>query len=177
MARYYDRDGYPVQPRRSILETIAYLLAFAIIGVTLFLAYPSLRAQIAGAPGREQPITRPTLPPYRGDPPFEQPAVAPADAIANYNATAEAQYRAAIAPEATPVPNTDNTGDTAPLIHMEKPADDRQPAGDKVPTAEPVNNGIGSKPIGGPINIQETHQCLHGQVWTDSGCHRPTPVQ
>ena len=27
-----------------------------------------------------------------------------------------------------------------------------------------------------PINIQATHTCLHGQVWTDSGCRNPDGV-
>jgi hypothetical protein len=62
--------------------------------------------------------------------------------------------------------------------YVEKQAPDRQPAGvDNVSPAEPVTDDAHGSKEKEPVNIQETHTCLHGQVWTDSGCHRPTPVK
>lgn len=182
MARYY--DDRPIRQRHSLLEVIAYILIFSIIGITLYVAWPALRTRIAESPGRAEPqaTVRPTRMPYR-DPAPEQPVVAPADAIADYNATAEAQYQQAIQRQAAPapIPNVDNTNDSAPLQYVSKPAPERLPSADNVPTAAPIpeaqsSDQFGSKPAA-PINVQETHQCLHGQVWTDSGCHRPTPTQ
>lgn len=185
MARYTNTRA----PRRaSASDTFVNVLLIGVLAVVGWLAWPSLVAQFyartAGAPGLAQPTPasssapRPTPLPYHPMP--DQPAIAPADAIADYNATAEAQYQQALSPQAAPVPNVDTTGDTAPLQYASKPAPDRQPAGDTVPTAEPIteaesNDQFGSKPAA-PINIQQTQSCLHGQVWTESGCHRPTPV-
>ena len=182
MARYY--DDRPIRQRHSFIEVIAYLLIFSIIGITLYVAWPALRTRIADAPSRLDPTARiayPTRPAYR-DPAPEQPAIAPADAIADYNATAEAHYQQAIQQQqAAPVPNVNTTGDTAPVQYVSKPAPERLPAADNVPTAEPIapaesNDQFGSRPAA-PVNIQESHTCLHGQVWTESGCHRPTPTQ
>jgi hypothetical protein len=87
---------------------------------------------------------------------------APADAaIDAYNATAQAQYQEAIS---APV---ENTGQSVPVQLVTKPSA-RQPAGDNVPTAEPLVEGA---PI---VNIQATQQCLHGQTWTERGCKNPT---
>jgi len=180
MARYYENE--PRRPRRSLLETLAYLFTIGIIVLTGFLAWPLAQARLAGQlstlplptafvapPARPLPA-RPSVP--------EQPAIAPQDAIADYNATAEAQYQEAI--QQQPQPNVNTTGDTAPLQYVSKPAE-RQPAGDNVPTAEPIqpsesNDQFGSKPAK-PINIQETRTCLHGQIWTERGCKNPTPVR
>lgn len=103
------------------------------------------------------------------------PTSAPNQDIANYNATQTALWNAA--QQVAPIPNQDNTGDTAPVQYVSKPAVDRVPP---PPVGEAsVNDGnsgqFGSKQTA-PINIQATHQCLHGQVWTDTGCHRPTPT-
>lgn len=117
MAHYYDQDGYPVRPRRSILETIAYMLIFGIIGLTAFLAWPALSvrisdqlsgsiilptAQIGNVGGQAPPSVRGTNP---------DPVAAPAQAAPNvdqsidaYNATATAEYNAAVASPAAPTP-------------------------------------------------------------------------
>jgi hypothetical protein len=99
--------------------------------------------------------------------------------LAQIEATSNAIYHATAAAVDAPPPNTNTTGDSAPLIIEDKPAD-RQPAGANVPTAEPIvipeiDDQTGSKAV--LINPQETHACRHAQVWTDSGCKNPTPVQ
>jgi hypothetical protein len=91
-----------------------------------------------------------------------------------YNATETAQYQHAID---APAPNVNITNDSAPIETEAKPAA-RQPAGENVPTAEPIaqpagDDQTGSKPV--LVNPQEAHQCLHGAVWTENGCKNPTP--
>ena len=174
----------------GLLDNLTNLIAIALVLIVGWLAWPMLvkefSARTAGAPGQAQPtqptgsFVRPTLPPY-------QPATPAApnvqQGIDQYNAAEQARADAlAAAAAAAPVPNTDTTNDSAPLVHESKAVPDRQPAGENVPTAEPLVQAestdlFGSKPVAAPVNIQETHQCLHGQVWTASGCHRPTPTQ
>lgn len=96
--------------------------------------------------------------------------------IDTYNATAQAQFDAAVQ---APLP-VENVGQGEPAVLVSKPAD-RQPAGENVPTSLPIepqaqsDNGHGTKSK--PVNIQETKTCLHGQVWIDGkGCRNPTPV-
>jgi hypothetical protein len=91
--------------------------------------------------------------------------------INNYNATQTAQYQQPARIDQLPA--------DAPMPqYVEKQAPDRQPAGaDNVSPAEPVTDDAHGSKEKEPVNIQETKQCLHGQVWTDSGCHRPTPVK
>lgn len=166
---------------RSASDTLVNLLLVVVLAIVGWLAWPSLVTQfqartgitpLAIPPTLPTAIVWPAAPAYQPRPALD--AAVPIDAaIADYNATAEAQYQQAV--QQQPVPNADETGDTAPLQRISKPAD-RAPAGDNVPTAEPQNSEFGSKPAA-PINIQESHTCLHGQIWTDSGCHRPTPTQ
>jgi hypothetical protein len=90
-------------------------------------------------------------------------------AIDAYNATATAAWDAA-----QPV---QNVGQGEPVTIGQR-TNEREPAPAVVPTAEPVVEGsaddlFGSKPA--VVNPQETHECRHTQVWTDSGCKNPTP--
>jgi hypothetical protein len=100
-----------------------------------------------------------------------QPAVDVNQAISNYNATQEAQFQQA-----------PNVGQGEPVVIQQRASEERLPAGDNVPTALPLPQGqtdgiFGSKPAA-PVNIQETHQCLHGQIWVEGrGCKNPTPVK
>lgn len=106
---------------------------------------------------------------------------APALTFDQINATSIAIYHATAAAvdAAGPVPNTDTTGDSAPLVRVQKETPDRlapPPAGEASVAEPAVTDAFGSKPME-PINPQRDHVCLHGQIWTDTGCHRPTPVQ
>lgn len=170
---------------RSASDALINVLLIGVLAVVGWLAWPSLVTQfqartgiapLAAPAALPTAIVRPAAP--ASQPRLEQPAIAPQDAIADYNATAEAQYRDAV--QAQQQPNVNTTGDAAPLQRISKPAD-RQPAGDIVPTAAPIPDAqstdqFGSKPAA-PINIQETHTCLHGQIWTERGCKNPTPTQ
>lgn len=93
----------------------------------------------------------------RRDTTIQQPAAAPnvQQDIDNFNATQTAQF---------PQPNVDALPANAPMPQYVERQAVRQPAGDNVPTAEPVVEGA---PV---VNVQETHECRHGQIWTDSGC-------
>lgn len=161
-----------------VLNYLSYVFLFAICGVMLFLAWPVIHARLSGMPA----VTLPTLPtaaialPARPPAPLSAPLAAPAlPGIAQNAATAQALYDAAVeAGETQP-----NVGQSEPAILQSKPVE-RMPAGENVPTSEPIvpaeSGGIfGSKPV--IVNVQETHTCKHGQVWIDGkGCKNPTPV-
>jgi hypothetical protein len=108
--------------------------------------------------------------PQRSSP--DAPAVDVNQAIANYNATQTALY---------PQPNTDTLPPNAPAVEYGSKSNTLEgPGNGIVPTSEPidqtVNDQFGSKSK--PVNIQETHQCLHAQVWVDGrGCKNPTPTR
>jgi hypothetical protein len=100
------------------------------------------------------------------------PAVNVEATSAAYNATEQAR----ILPETQP--NVDNTNDSAPVVRGQK-ENVIEPSNGIVPTAEPIqqtqsDGAFGSKSK--PVNIQETHTCLHAQIWTDRGCKNPTPT-
>jgi hypothetical protein len=163
----------------GILSTIGALLSILmtilVIGAVILIARPYL----ANTP-LPAILTLPTADVVRQQPsgstvvnPRTLPAINPGGTY-NSQADADAAYATAIA-----VPQViNNTGDTSPLVRQQKPADRPAPPppGEASVQEEPASDAFGSKPVGGPINIQETHQCLHGQVWTDTGCHRPTPT-
>lgn len=161
-----------------VLNYLSYVFLFAICGVMLFLAWPVIHARLSGMPA----VTLPTLPtaaialPARPPAPLSAPLAAPAlPGVAQNAATAQALYDAAVQ-AGEPQPNTNLTNDPAPVIVQSKPVE-RMPAGENVPTAEPIveNSGIfGSKPA--VVDIQGTQQCKHGQVWTARGCKNPTPI-
>jgi hypothetical protein len=164
-----------------------YLVIFGMIGLGLFIGWPGIsaavQARLAG-----QPVVLPAAPtaiiaprPPVSAPAFQPPAAAPAapaaiPGIAQNAATAQALFDAAVqaAEQAAPLPNT---GQSEPATIGEKPADGRQGAGENVPTAKPIqpaeSGGIfGSKPV--ITNIQETHECKHGQSWVEGkGCKNP----
>jgi hypothetical protein len=164
-------------PRRSPLETAAYLFVMAIILVTLFLAWPMIQTRIAGAPGREQP--QPTTRAYATTPAYQPQTTSsgaadavPTASMAQIEATSQAMYQAT-------VQAVNTASDSAPMVR-EQISVDRQPAPAVVPTAEPVIEGgsdgaFGSKPV--IVAPQATHECRHGQIWTDAGCKNPTPTQ
>lgn len=116
MAQYYDEEGYPeprrpraIRQRHSVIEVIAYLLIFGIIGITLFLAWPMLRGRLAEQLSGTQPMPTAVI---RGNVGGQAPAtvrgsnpdpVAPVQdapavqtGIDAYNATSTAQYQQAI---------------------------------------------------------------------------------
>lgn len=183
MAQYYDQDGYPARPT-SLLKVLTCLCVIALAFVAVVTQWQTIAGHLPTT-GAIILIATPTVgtaPVAPAQPRISAPAVpraavpVPALTLDQINATSIAIYQATAA-AAEPVPNQDNTGDTAPLTH-ESAEFDRQPAPAYAPTAEPqpvVDDQFGSKQA--PINIQETHQCKHGQIWTDSGCKNPTPVQ
>lgn len=161
-----------------VLNYLSYLFLFAVCVVALILAWPTVIARLSGMPN----VALPTLPtaavtlPARPPAPLSAPVAAPAlPGIAQNAATAQAAFDRAVQVGETQ-PNTNVTNDPAPVIVQSKPVN-RQPAGDNVPTAEPVqqaeSSGIfGSRPV--IINPQETHECKHGQRWVDGkGCRNP----
>ena len=104
------------------------------------------------------PRTQPDRPVVRSTP---MPGVAQneATATARYNeAIQQSQNGAVVLPE--------NDHQPVQLIQVEV---ERMPAGDNVPTSEPLAAPSGVD----PVNVQETHECKHGQIWTDSGCKNP----
>jgi len=176
-------------PRRPpflaiLLNYLSYLILFAVCIAMLIVAWPLVRANLSGQPLAAPPVA-PTaiIAPRAPSAPISQPApivAPPIPGIAQNAATAQAEYDAAVRAaeqQAAPVPNT---GQSVPVVINEKPAGARQPSGDNVPTAEPIqpaesNDQFGSKPV--LVNPQETHTCLHAQVWVDGkGCKNPTPV-
>lgn len=172
----------------GLFKLLMCLCVMAFVAVFALKSWPDIQARLSGVtlppsllvvtatPGT---FARPTQPGYT---PPRQPANDMRANPANM-ATAQAQADAAYATAVTGaerIPNQNNTGDSAPLERQSIQVD-RQPAPDYAPTAEPipqtqVDGAFGSKPAA-PVNIQETHTCLHGQVWTESGCKNPTPVQ
>lgn len=140
-----------------------------IAGFRLMMEWPAINgAKIA--PTAIIALTPQSIAPQR---PLTDPAAAPAlPGIAQNAATAQALFDAAVrAGETVP-----NVGQSEPVILQSKPVE-RMPAGENVPTAEPLveNSGIfGSKPA--VVDVQGTQQCKHGQIWTARGCKNPTPT-
>lgn len=178
----------PYTRPNGLLKILTCLSVIALAFVAVVTQWPTIAAYLP-TPGPiiiiatpqaaplPAPAARPALPAAQPRPAVAQPAAAPAQpAIDAYNATAEAVYQQAIevAPVAAPI---ENVGQGVPVELHSKAAPEREPAGDNVPTAMPLpqtaNDGQhGSKSK--PVNIQETHQCLHGQVWVDGkGCKNP----
>lgn len=90
--------------------------------------------------------------------------------VAQNGATATSMYQTAAALQvATPEPVISTTGAIG--------APDRQ-TNVLIPSAVPLEtNPDADAHRSAPINIQDTHQCLHGQIWSDMaprGCHNPT---
>jgi hypothetical protein len=172
------------------LSNLTYVLIIAIIVLTLLVAWPvigpRLHEMIGGvsAPVQLAPasLPAPTLRPQAPSAPrtgTEGSGAAPIDGIAQNSATATAMYQAtaqAALVQSAPPPNVNTTNDSAPVVR-EQIATDRQPAGENVPTAEPVQEGesggiFGSKPV--IVAPQMTHECRHGQVWVEEkGCRNP----
>lgn len=189
MAKYTRTHHAPARPSfvAIVLNYLSYLVLFAVCGVMLFLAWPLVQAQIAGIPqaAPSAPLAQPTALIAPRSLPAAQPAfqAVPTASLAQIEATSMAVYQAtvqAVNAASVPLPNVDTTGDTTPPILVSRPAEERQAAGENVPTAEPIapaeSGGIfGSKPA--IVAPQESHECKHGQVWIDGkGCKNPTPV-
>lgn len=170
-----------------VLNYLAYLFLFAICAVAIFLSWPMVLARLSSAAPVMQPTPAPPAAPAVRQQYQQQQApadirsapVAPLPGIAQNEATSTAMYQAtaqASLVNSAPPPNIDTTNDSAPLSREQRPAD-RQPAGENVPTAEPIVQGesggmFGSKPV--LVNPQATHTCRHGQVWADGkGCKNP----
>ena len=169
-------------PRRP--STVAVVInwtitAFVVLFLIMmfYLAWPMLQARLA-----QSGVALPNLPtlPTAYVAPLSRPQAAPQGMPAGLtneqiSATSTAIYQAT-AQAAEPPPNTNATGDSAPLIIEQKPSV-RQGAGENVPTSEPIvipqsDDQTGSKAV--LVNPQETHDCRHGQVWvTDKGCKNP----
>lgn len=178
--------------RSSASDVLVNLLLIGVLIIVGWLAWPSLVTQFyartAGAPGiaplnvpiAPQAAPAPAARPFTPPAPQSAPQTVPTASLAQIEATSMAVYQATVqAVNAAPVPNTDTTNDSAPLLIESKAVPDRQPAPAVVPIAEPLvpaenNDQFGSKPA--IINPQRDHVCLHGAVWTDTGCHYPTPT-
>jgi hypothetical protein len=176
----------PYARPNGLLKLLTCLSVIALAFVAVVIQWPTIRTLIPtpgpiiiiatpqAAPLPAPAAPRPALPAAQPRPAMAQPAAQPA--IDAYNATAEAVYQQALE-VAPPVAPVENVGQGAAVELNSKAVPDRQPAGDNVPTAMPLpqtaNDGQhGSKSK--PVNIQETHQCLHGQVWIDGkGCKNP----
>lgn len=192
MARSRYRRAVHSAPARppflaSLTYYSTYLIIYTIIGVSLWFNWPwimaTFQARTAGAPAATSPAPatapRPQLQPYLPSDARIPAQALPTISLPQIEATSQAIYQATVqAVDASmPQPNTDTTGDTAPLERQSK-ENTLAPAGPDVATAEPLpqtTDQFGSKVA--PIDIQGTHTCLHGQIWTATGCHRPTPVQ
>lgn len=175
-------------PRRP-MGLLMCLCALIFTVAFILVSWPTIQHYLAGlrAPVPAMLIVtatpgvgvRPTQPGYA--PPRQSSSDMSANPanMATAQAQADAAYATAVAgTERVPVPNT---GQGEPAVLGQRVADDRQPAPAYAPTAEPlpqtqVDGAFGSKPAP-PVDIQATHQCKHGQVWTDAGCKNPTPVQ
>lgn len=178
MARSYRS---PHTPRRPFIDSITNVVALAMVVIVGWLAWPMLVSEFQSRVGLSVPTISPppTAQPVRPQlAPVQPQLAAPAiPGIAQNAATAQAAYDAAVRAAETQ-PNVNTTNDSAPVVVESKPAE-RMPAGANAPTAEPIapaeSGGIfGSKPV--VTDPQATHECRHGQVWTDAGCKNPTPV-
>lgn len=155
----------PMRPRRSWFDALLGIALLVVCVVALIVGAQTFlnnlfggRVQLPSLPIPTAIVIRLPIQDQR-----REPAALPG--IAQNEATATAQYNQAIKQQqngAIVLPQND----PAPVLHIQEQTD-RQPAGDNVPVAEPVQEGA---PV---INIQETHQCKHGQVWTDAGCKNP----
>lgn len=190
---YYDEDGYPVSTRPNGLLKLLTCLSVIGLACIAFLTYwPQIAAHL---PVMQSPvIVIATAAPNTGSAPRAplpasqpRPTALPIVNIGgsyNNQAAADAAYATAVAagaqqPATSPIPNQNNTGDSAPIETGER-LSVREHNVENAPTAEPIvlssDDQTGEKIK--PVNIQETHQCLHGQVWvTDRGCKNPTPVR
>lgn len=166
----------------NVLFSILMFVLIVGFGVALFLMWPAITNQVqqrlTGATAPTATVAAPAGTLYQS--PVALPLQNPGGSY-NSQAAADAAYATAVAGAewAQPVPNQNNLPADAPLVEYGSRTNERAPAGENVPTAEPIpqtddQNGTKQKE---PVNIQETKTCLHGQVWTDTGCHRPTPVQ
>lgn len=151
------------------LVTIMFATVGTIAGIRLITVWPALMG------GAVQPTAAPTayvVPTQPARLPISDPAPLVLPGIAQNEATAQTLFDAAVqaGEPAAPVENV-GQGD-APAVISERPADERQPSGENVPTAEPiVTSMFGSNSADPPVNVQETQQCKHGQVWVDGkGC-------
>jgi hypothetical protein len=163
---------------RSVKMGLDIVIGLVVLALIIYVALPFVKVPVLGDVLKpEQTIkvqpTRTINIPIRtgGDTNSAAPAI---PGVAQNAATAQALYDAAVqaGEQAAPVPNV---GQGAPVEIISKPAE-RQPAGDNVPTAEPVQQAesggmFGSKPA--LINPQADHQCKHGQAWTEKGCKNP----
>lgn len=142
--------------------------------VVIYVLWPAVVARYTGVTNTQAQATATATRPFpttaalsgSGSAARDPIAVAtPIPGLAQNEATATAQYNEAVQRSqngAVVLP----ANDPQPVQLVQQPAE-RQPAGDNVPTAEPVVEGA---PV---VNIQETHECKHGQVWTDAGCRNP----
>lgn len=195
MAKRYPHPHYrnATEIRRPVLDVIVTFVCLGMVLIVGWLAWPMLvnefHARFGGATTTTtttaplccpEPVEGPTaiVAPGPAAPAYQPPAeqlIQPA--IDAYNATETARYQEAIAPPVVPI---ENVGQGERVEFGSKPAEERMPSGENVPTSEPLpqtetNDRFGSKTK--PVNIQETHQCLHGQIWVDGrGCKNPTPV-
>jgi hypothetical protein len=177
-------DQPTARPRPPLLAVlmnyVLYVLMIGVMAGALFLAWPSLMAEVQHRLGGAS-IATPALatavlqaapvPPRATPLPLQNPGGSYNDAAA-----ADAAYATAAA---APPQNVDTLPPGAPAPSYGQRTNDLAPAPAFVPTAEPIvqaNDQFGSKRTA-PVNIQETHQCLHGAVWVDDvGCQYPTPI-
>lgn len=166
---------------KTVSNIISILIGLAAIGAIGFIVWPSIKDKplkdiiILETADVAHPTVRPfaTPIPNTGDSGAGAPAAVPTMSNVQIEATSQAIYQATVIAVENAAQPPANTGQGAPAQLVVKPAE-RLPAGDNVPTAEPmpqVNESFGSKQV--IVAPQETHTCKHGQVWTDKGCKNP----
>jgi hypothetical protein len=181
MATIITTDDHTAPTRRptGLLKLLACLCVMAVVALVGYIYGPRLFARLTSAPtiliatptaGGSGTQARPTPLPYQ---PRIDPVAAPVLTLDQINATSIAIYQAT-AQAAEPQPNVDRLPADAPPVEYGSRVNTIAPAGENV-SVNVTSDQTGTKQKE-PINIQETKTCLHGQVWTDSGCHRPTPA-
>ncbi len=181
------RERYTNDRPTGMLKLLICLCIVAWTGVMLLAYGPVIKSHLPSLPaipttaagGYPASAPRPT----KRAIPTVPPVVNPGGSF-NDQAAADAAFATAVAAgmqqPAAPIPNQNNTGDVAPIETGEKLIV-REHNVENVPTSEPIivqpaDDQTGEKQK--PVNIQETHQCLHGQIWVDGrGCKNPTPVR
>lgn len=164
------RQANPLDWAVNIMFIALVAMVIGIAMKTGWLPTPSFLTTVVAPPATAPAPTAAIRIPQPGggtsiEPRREPAAVTPIPGLAGNEATATAQYNQAVQQSqngAVVLPANDH----APVQLIQQPAE-RMPAGDNVPTAEPVDAGAPA------VDVQETHTCLHGQTWTDAGCKNP----
>lgn len=152
----------PIGPVEILLLLLTIVMV-GIIGATYFGIDPRPLPQLAPATAVIAP-QRPANRPASAPAPAALPAATPIPGICQDQACADAAYQAAVeAAEQPAVVHPDNV--IVPVVIQERTFERTPPP--------PPGEAPMAEPVAGPVDIQGTHQCRHGQVWTDAGCKNP----